>query len=98
MSGPYDRKPILIALHERNFTMTELARSAAADGTPLGSSDAFKTQAERRAELHWMRTIATMLLVLMSAIYLAVRRAPASWIWGSLSQRVRRSRHGGGVR
>jgi hypothetical protein len=75
VSGPYDRKPILIALHERNFTMTELARSAAADGTPLGSSDAFKTQAERRAELRWMRTIATMLLVLMSAIYLAVRRA-----------------------
>ena len=28
-----------------------------------------------------MRTIATMLLVLMSAIYLAVRRAPASWVW-----------------
>jgi hypothetical protein len=75
VSGPYDRGPILIALHERNFTMTELARSAAADGTPLGSSDAFKTQAERRAELRWMRTIATMLLVLMSAIYLAVRRA-----------------------
>jgi uncharacterized membrane-anchored protein YjiN (DUF445 family) len=70
-------------LHERNFTMTELARSAAADGTPLGSSDAFKTRAERRAELRWMRTIATMLLVLMSAIYLAVRRAPASWVWAS---------------
>jgi hypothetical protein len=65
-------------LHERNFMMTELARSAAAEGAPLGSSDAFKTQAERRAELRWMRTIATMLLVLMSAIYLAVRRAPAS--------------------
>jgi uncharacterized membrane-anchored protein YjiN (DUF445 family) len=61
--------------------MTELARSAAAEGAPLGSSDAFKTQAERRAELRWMRTIATMLLVLMSAIYLAVRRAPASWVW-----------------
>jgi uncharacterized membrane-anchored protein YjiN (DUF445 family) len=81
VSGPYDRGPILIALHERNFTMTELARSAAADGTPLGSSDAFKTQAERRAELRRMRTIATMLLVLMAAIYLAVRRAPASWVW-----------------
>jgi len=61
--------------------MTDLARSAAAEGAPLRSLDAFKTQAERRAELRWMRTIATMLLVLMSAIYLAVRRAPASWIW-----------------
>jgi uncharacterized membrane-anchored protein YjiN (DUF445 family) len=30
-----------------------------------------------------MRTIAMMLLVLMSAIYLAVRRAPASWVWAS---------------
>jgi uncharacterized membrane-anchored protein YjiN (DUF445 family) len=28
-----------------------------------------------------VRTIAMMLLVLMSAIYLAVRRAPASWVW-----------------
>ena len=28
-----------------------------------------------------MRTIATMLLVLMAAIYLAMRRAPASWVW-----------------
>ena len=28
-----------------------------------------------------MRTIATMLLVLMSAIFLATRRAPASWVW-----------------
>ena len=28
-----------------------------------------------------MRTIATMLLVLMAAIYLATRRAPASWVW-----------------
>jgi uncharacterized membrane-anchored protein YjiN (DUF445 family) len=61
--------------------MTDLARSAAAEGAPLRSLDVFKTQAERRAELRWMRTIATMLLVLMSAIYLAVRRAPASWVW-----------------
>jgi uncharacterized membrane-anchored protein YjiN (DUF445 family) len=28
-----------------------------------------------------MRTIATMLLVLMAAIYLAMRRAPANWLW-----------------
>jgi len=28
-----------------------------------------------------MRTIATLLLVLMAAIYLAMRRAPASWVW-----------------
>jgi uncharacterized membrane-anchored protein YjiN (DUF445 family) len=61
--------------------MTELARFAPAVPAPLGSSDAFKTQAERRAELRRMRTIATMLLVLMAAIYLAMRRAPASWIW-----------------
>jgi uncharacterized membrane-anchored protein YjiN (DUF445 family) len=61
--------------------MTELARSTAGRTAPLGSSDAFKTQAERRAELRRMRTIATLLLVLMAAIYLAVRRAPPTWIW-----------------
>ena len=61
--------------------MTELARPAAAEAAPLGYSDAFKTQAERRAELRRMRTIATMLLVLMAAIYLAMRRAPATWVW-----------------
>jgi uncharacterized membrane-anchored protein YjiN (DUF445 family) len=61
--------------------MTELARFAAAEPAPLGSSDAFKTQAERRAELRRMRTIATMLLVLMAAIYLATRGAPATWVW-----------------
>jgi uncharacterized membrane-anchored protein YjiN (DUF445 family) len=62
-------------------TMTELARVAAAEAAPLGSSDVFKTQAERRAELRRMRTIATMLLVLMAAIYLAMRRAPPNWVW-----------------
>ena len=61
--------------------MTELARPAAAEAAPLGSSDVFKTQAERRAELRRMRTIATMLLVLMAAIFLAMRRAPPSWVW-----------------
>jgi hypothetical protein len=61
--------------------MKELARSAAAEPAPLGYSDVFKTQAERRAELRRMRTIAAMLLVLMAAIYLAMRRAPPSWVW-----------------
>ena len=61
--------------------MTELARPAAAEAAPLGYSDVFKTQAERRAELRRMRTIATMLLVLMAAIYVAMRRAPATWVW-----------------
>jgi uncharacterized membrane-anchored protein YjiN (DUF445 family) len=61
--------------------MTELARPAAAEPTPLGYSDVFKTQAERRAELRRMRAIATMLLVLMAAIYLAMRSAPPSWAW-----------------
>src|SRR5271155_1103080 len=60
--------------------MTEPARFAAAEPAP-GSSDAFRTQAERRTELRRMRTIATMLLVLMAAIYLALRRAPRDWIW-----------------
>src|SRR6202453_4991269 len=61
--------------------MTQLAPSTARRTGPLGSSDVFKAQAERGAELRRMRTIATMLLVLMAAIYLAVRRAPASWVW-----------------
>src|SRR5579863_9657907 len=62
-------------------TMTELSRPAAPEAAPLGNSEILKTQAERRAELARMRTIATMLLVLMSAIYLATRRAPPSWVW-----------------
>src|SRR6202453_2530543 len=61
--------------------MTQLAPSTARRTGPLGSSDVFRTQAERRAELRRMRTIATLLLVLMAAIYLAMRRAPASWVW-----------------
>jgi uncharacterized membrane-anchored protein YjiN (DUF445 family) len=63
--------------------MTELTRFAVAELAPLGSSDVFKTQAERRAELRRMRTIATLLLVLMAAIYLAMRRAPADWVWAA---------------
>jgi uncharacterized membrane-anchored protein YjiN (DUF445 family) len=61
--------------------MTEVARRAAQEAPPLGYSELLKTQAERRAELRRMRTIATMLLVLMSAIYLATRHAPATWVW-----------------
>jgi uncharacterized membrane-anchored protein YjiN (DUF445 family) len=61
--------------------MTELARPASAEAPPLAYSDVFKSQAERRAELRRMRAIATMLLVLMAAIYLAMRLAPPSWVW-----------------
>ncbi|MGC2788110.1 MAG: DUF445 domain-containing protein [Roseiarcus sp.] len=61
--------------------MTELGLPAAGEPAPLGSSDAFKSQAERRAELRWMRKIATTLLVLMAAIYVAMRRAPVAWVW-----------------
>jgi uncharacterized membrane-anchored protein YjiN (DUF445 family) len=63
--------------------MNELARPAAAETAPLGYSEILKTQAERRAELRRMRTIATMLLVLMSAIFVATRFAPASWVWAA---------------
>jgi uncharacterized membrane-anchored protein YjiN (DUF445 family) len=61
--------------------MTELTRSPAGKTTPLGSSDVFRTQAERRAELRRMRTIATLLLALMAVIFLAMRRAPPDWAW-----------------
>src|SRR5579862_8158280 len=57
--------------------MTELIRPAAVEPAPLDSSDAFKSQAELRR----MRTIATTLLVLMAAVYLAMRRTPAAWVW-----------------
>jgi hypothetical protein len=57
--------------------MTELTRFAVAELAPLGSSDVSRTQAERRAELRRMRTIDTLLRVLMAVIYLAMRRAPA---------------------
>ncbi len=70
-----------IALNERNPTMTEYARSPGAEAAPLGSSEAFETQAERRAELRRMRTIATSLLILMAAIYLVMRCAPPHWVW-----------------
>jgi uncharacterized membrane-anchored protein YjiN (DUF445 family) len=61
--------------------MTELAGSTAGRTAPRGSSDVFKSQAERRGELRRMRTIATLLLVLMAVIYLALRRAPLEWAW-----------------
>jgi uncharacterized membrane-anchored protein YjiN (DUF445 family) len=62
--------------------MTDLAPSrTVAEPPPPGYSDLVKTQAERRAELRRMRTIATMLLVLMAAIYVAMRRAPPAWAW-----------------
>ena len=63
------------------MTMTEPVRSAPAKAAPLGSSDAFKSEAERMRDLRRMRTFATLLLVLMAAIYLAMRRAPPGWIW-----------------
>ena len=61
--------------------MTEPARPAAHEAAPPEYSGVLKTQDERLAELRRMRTIATMLLVLMSAIYLATRLAPAHWVW-----------------
>lgn len=60
--------------------MTELAPSAAEPVRP-GYSNLIKTQAQQRAELRRMRTIATIMLVLMAAIYLLMRRAPPSWVW-----------------
>jgi uncharacterized membrane-anchored protein YjiN (DUF445 family) len=61
--------------------MKEFVRSAAGGPAAAGSSETFRTQVERRAELRRMRTIATLLLVLMAAIYLALRRAPSDWVW-----------------
>ena len=62
--------------------MTELPPlPAPAKAGPPGSPDAFRSEAERIRDLRRMRTFATLLLVLMAAIYVALRRAPASWIW-----------------
>jgi uncharacterized membrane-anchored protein YjiN (DUF445 family) len=63
--------------------MTDLARSAATEPAPAGYADLVKSQAERRAELRRMRMIATSLLVLMAAIYLLARMAPAGWLWAT---------------
>ena len=57
--------------------MTGFPRPAAVEAEALRYSEILKT-GERRAELSRMRTIATMLLVLMSAIFLATRYAPQS--------------------
>ena len=61
--------------------MTDLSRTVAAEPAPPGYADLVKTQAERRAELRRMRTIATSLLVLMAVIYLLTRMAPTNWLW-----------------
>jgi uncharacterized membrane-anchored protein YjiN (DUF445 family) len=61
--------------------MTELARPSAPEARPPGYSEILKTGEQRRAELSRMRTIATALLLLMTAIYLATRFAPANWVW-----------------
>ena len=66
----------MIAHHDRACSIPRPANRRRSD-----LLDAFKSQAERRAELRWMRTIATTLLVLMAAIYVAMRRAPAAWVW-----------------
>ena len=42
-----------------------------------------------------MRTIATMLLVLMAAIYLAMRRAPPTWVWAPYLGAFAEAGHGG---
>jgi uncharacterized membrane-anchored protein YjiN (DUF445 family) len=62
--------------------MTELTRFAVAD---LRTSDlpTYSKLRQSIAELRRMRTIATLLLVLMAAIYLAMRRAPADWVWAA---------------
>jgi uncharacterized membrane-anchored protein YjiN (DUF445 family) len=62
--------------------MTEFSPPRApAKAPPLGSSDAFRSEAERMRDLRRMRTFATLLLVLMAAIYVALRRAPPGWVW-----------------
>jgi len=63
--------------------MTELARPSFYEATPLGFSSVLKTEDQRRVELRRRRTIATSLLVLMSAIYLATRFALAGGVWMS---------------
>src|SRR5580704_16811042 len=78
-ASPYDYLSIPRFQTSANLTITELARYTAGKAPPLGSSDVFKTQAERRTELRRMRTVATLLLVLMAVIVLALRRAPPDW-------------------
>jgi uncharacterized membrane-anchored protein YjiN (DUF445 family) len=63
--------------------MTQLAQPLSSETTPLGFSSVLKTEDQRRTELRRMRTIATSLLALMSAIYLGTRFAPAGWVWAA---------------
>jgi hypothetical protein len=84
----------LIALHERNFTMTELARLTAAGAVPLGYSDAFKIQAERRAELRRMRIIATLAARSDGGDLSCDAPRATELDLGTVSRRLRRSRHG----
>ena len=57
--------------------------SPASGSDPLAYAAALKSPEERRAELRRMRAIATALLIAMTLIFLATRRAPASWAWAS---------------
>jgi uncharacterized membrane-anchored protein YjiN (DUF445 family) len=70
-----------VALRERDLTMTDFTQSVAAEPAPAGYADLVKTQAERRGELRRMRMIATSLLLLMAAIFVLMRCAPAGWVW-----------------
>jgi uncharacterized membrane-anchored protein YjiN (DUF445 family) len=67
----------MIADHDRAYSICSCRAGAARIFRRIQNSG------ERRAELRRMRTIATLLLVLMAAIYLAMRRAPADWVWAA---------------
>jgi hypothetical protein len=77
--------------------MTELPRIAVAELAPLGSSDVFKTQAERRTELRRVRMVDTLLLVLMAVICLAMRRAPTDRVWAAYLSAFAEAGIGGAV-
>jgi uncharacterized membrane-anchored protein YjiN (DUF445 family) len=55
--------------------------SEAPGADPLAFAAVLKSPEQRRAELRRMRAIATTLLIVMTLIFLATRRAPASWAW-----------------
>ena len=52
-----------------------------ATSEPAGQPVAVKSPEERRVDLRRMRTIATSLLVLMTAVFIATRFAPPGWVW-----------------
>ena len=56
-----------------------IAMTATTETIPEGFESLLKTVSERRAELFRMRAIATSLLVLMTCLFLLMRRAPADW-------------------